>query len=632
MKADLTLANPLSRQVPRNVLDQVLYDTSKEHFSPILDAIIVFLKDDHQELASDLLLLCCTFKDGGRIKDWSALVSPLTDVIGVMGLDSKSKCLLAATVVANADPITSKSITGKVFEIVKLKDTRQIGAFCQLVGNLNENVFQQLVLEELVKYFSDGNELTYRYVNQATKEEFDDIALTMITLKQKGLLTPATAKSKDENGRLNGHLIKAQSPFMTTLCVNLSHETAVPADTAQELALWRDLQLLELMGVRSESLRGHLNNLLLAILKTGNPLPNITGLLLSVVAEDESPDSMDQILELLYPQMESLCSAIAFLDGLENFIPKLSRYELYYALLTISPLSTTSETCLRKCYPILQTNLSKPSHLIRSSTLRILQQLSEKLASASSSLLEALVEIENTPRTVDNIRSTSVAMRRLPLLFSKEHDLMLITFCFGLLTVNFAPLWNDVCSVLKAIVERSGAAIWEVAFSRLTHEEASSTTHDHNGTEEQTDDSAVSESAMDELWNNCQGDSYYRLQSLYARVGFTQMHCLTLPRIKKEIHLKVIPLLDLSVSELYSKSRNYLNSIPEIWFLSSFPSKTQPKSPKPGTEKTASQCSPCSPNSQTHEASTNLPKSAQPFTHSSKKATKRSRSLLSMQF
>lgn len=520
MKLDLTLANLLWREVPRNVLDQVLYDTSKEHFSPILDAIIEFLKDDHQELAIDLLLVCCTFKYGARIKDWSALVSPLTDVIGVTGFDSKSKCLLAATVVANADPITSKSITRKAFEIVESKDTQQIGAFCQLVGSLNDTVFQQLVLEELVKYSSDGNGLTDRYVNQVNQEEFDDIALTMITLKQKGVLTPATVKSKDENGRLNGRLIKAQSPFIKTLCVNLSHETAVPADTTQELALWRDLQLLELVGVRSESLGRHLNNLLLAILKTGNPLPSITGLLLSVVAEDESPDSMDQILELLSSQLESLCSAIAFLDGLENFIPKLSRYEMYSALLTISPLSATSETCLRKFYPILQTNLSKSSHLIRSSTLRILQQMSEKLDSTSSSLVEALLEIENTPRTVDNIRSTSVAMRRLPLLFSKEHDVMLITFCFGLLTVNFAPLWNDACSVLKAIVERSGASIWEAAFSRLTHEEASST-HDDNGIEEQTDVSAVSVSATDELWNNCQGDSYYRLQSLYAKVFFT---------------------------------------------------------------------------------------------------------------
>jgi U3 small nucleolar RNA-associated protein 20 len=175
-------------------------------------------------------------------------------------------------------------------------------------------------------------------------------------------------------------------------------------------------------------------------------------------------------------------------------------------------MTTVSENYLRQFYSILQINLSKSSHLIRSSTLRLLQQLSEKLDS-SSSLVEALLEIENTPRTVENIRSTSVAMRRLPLLFSKDHDVMLIAFCFGLLTVNFAPLWNDACSVLKAIVERSGAAIWEAAFSRLTKEETSTNTNDESGTEEPADVSPVSGSPTDELWNNCQRGCYHQLQS-----------------------------------------------------------------------------------------------------------------------
>lgn len=116
-----------------------------------MDAIIDFLKDEHQELAIDLLLLCCTFKGGARIKDWPALIAPLTDVIGIAGLDTKSKSLLTATVVANADPVTSKTITRKVFGIIESKDKRQIGTFCQLVGKLNETVFQQLVLEEFVK-------------------------------------------------------------------------------------------------------------------------------------------------------------------------------------------------------------------------------------------------------------------------------------------------------------------------------------------------------------------------------------------------------------------------------------------------------------------------------------------------
>jgi hypothetical protein len=151
LKESLILAPELSRAVPHQVLDQVLYNTSRDHFSPLLDAILEFLNGDHQELAVDLLLVCCTFKRGARVKNWSSLIPTLIDVISTNGLDSKQKCLLAATVVTNSDPITSKSVTRTVFEISKSKAEQQIGTFCQLVGNLNETVFHQLVFEEFVK-------------------------------------------------------------------------------------------------------------------------------------------------------------------------------------------------------------------------------------------------------------------------------------------------------------------------------------------------------------------------------------------------------------------------------------------------------------------------------------------------
>jgi hypothetical protein len=120
------------------------------------------------------------------------------------------------------------------------------------------------------------------------------------------------------------------------------------------------------------------------------------------------------------------------------------------------------------------------------------------------------------PCTVENIRSTSVAMRRLPLIFSKDKDEMLITYCFGLLTVNFAPLWNDACSVLKAVAERSGAKVWAAAFSRLVGADASEAVDELETT--QPTSPSVSESAISKVWNVCQLDAGNRLQSLYENV------------------------------------------------------------------------------------------------------------------
>jgi hypothetical protein len=144
--------------------------------------------------------------------------------------------------------------------------------------------------------------------------------------------------------------------------------------------------------------------------------------------------------------------------------------------------------------------------------------MSERLDTTSTELVEALLAIENTPRTVENIRSMSVAMRRLPLLFSKEKDEMLITYCFGLLTVNFAPLWNDACTVLKAVAERSGAKVWTAAFLRLVAPEASGIIKDELETEVQPTPPAGQESAIGKVWSDCQLDASRRLQSLYENV------------------------------------------------------------------------------------------------------------------
>lgn len=129
-----------------------------------------------------------------------------------------------------------------------------------------------------------------------------------------------------------------------------------------------------------------------------------------------------------------------------------------------------------------------------------------------------LLEIENTPRTVENIRSTSVAMRRLPLLFPKEKDEVLISFCFGLLSVNFAPLWNDSCSVLKSVAERSGAKLWAAAFSRLTGLEASESVDDNKEVAAETLPSASLNARSHKVWTDGQLDVIRRLQSLYEKV------------------------------------------------------------------------------------------------------------------
>ena len=135
----------------KSVLEQVLYNTNKEHFSSLVDDIIKLFNGDTQNLAIDLLCLCCMAKDGSKIKDWSALTAAFIDVLRRGGVNSKRKCQLAAILVARSDPVTSKTLTRQVFEILLKGEDNQIGVFCQLVGKFNESYFHKWPLEEFVK-------------------------------------------------------------------------------------------------------------------------------------------------------------------------------------------------------------------------------------------------------------------------------------------------------------------------------------------------------------------------------------------------------------------------------------------------------------------------------------------------
>ena len=95
---------------------------------------------------------------------------------------------------------------------------------------------------------------------------------------------------------------------------------------------------------------------------------------------------------------------------------------------------------------------------------------------------------------------------------------MLIAFCFGLLSVSFAPLWKDACNVLKAIVDRSGSKIWEFAFSRLTGEKSFSNAALEDDAVQSAPETSQPLQLADDLWNNSQLEPNTGVESLYDKV------------------------------------------------------------------------------------------------------------------
>lgn len=108
-------------------------------------------------------------------------------------------------------------------------------------------------------------------------------------------------------------------------------------------------------------------------------------------------------------------------------------------------------------------------------------------------------------------------MRKLPVICPSGLEEMLVAFCFGLLTVNFAPLWTDATGVLKVISERSGATVWEMAFRRLIENEEDASDQDDAGNHKESG-AATTEDHAEKIWIENHLSSHARLSLLFAKV------------------------------------------------------------------------------------------------------------------
>jgi hypothetical protein len=220
----------------------------------------------------------------------------------------------------------------------------------------------------------------------------------------------------------------------------------------------------------------------------------------------------------------------------------------------------------------LERNLERPSHAFREISLRILLSITNINGRSDHDLIEAMLNIEITPRTVENIRSTSLAMRKLPALSSSEQDEMLIAFCFGLLTINFAPLWNDACAVLNVISERSGGKIWGKAFAQLTLEGVQENEDELKGSEPED---AKSENPLDKVWNESQLDYDTRLWHIHDTV-FLSISLALIDRLYLKILLMLIQIPGPNRFVLSSKFLNWPSNIRGTSSPSSSPSNHPP--------------------------------------------------------
>ncbi|CZR50214.1 related to papaya ringspot virus polyprotein [Phialocephala subalpina] len=134
----------------------------------------------------------------------------------------------------------------------------------------------------------------------------------------------------------------------------------------------------------------------------------------------------------------------------------------------------------------LVSNLSTSSHELRMLSLRLLDYIYTADRCSKSEALTVMLMVEQTPLDLQTARSASMHIRKLATLFPSQDSApwlkdAIAAFCFGMLTVKFAQIWDDATSSLKQIAEsKEGEEIvGKIAFEWL---ETSSVAWDGAGT------------------------------------------------------------------------------------------------------------------------------------------------------
>ena len=127
-------------------------------------------------------------------------------------------------------------------------------------------------------------------------------------------------------------------------------------------------------------------------------------------------------------------------------------------------------------------NLSTNSHDLRVLSLRLLEYLHKLSTGKDSDVITTMLMVENTPLDLQTARSASMHVRKLATVYPNYATDRVLSraipaFCFGMLTVKFAQLWEDSSAALKLISENK---IGEQVVAELTFKwlEAPSTVWD----------------------------------------------------------------------------------------------------------------------------------------------------------
>ncbi|PVH99038.1 hypothetical protein DM02DRAFT_672941 [Periconia macrospinosa] len=439
---------PPLQPILEGVIISTIHHTDAQHFEPLLEAILAHINKSALDsrflaISSRLVFVICGVRKGSRVAAWNPVLNTLDLLLdeahSSSALDSEfiQSFLSAVSVVFQYCPLDVAIPHVPLLEkLCRGTWEKHFLLFCTIFSDIGAERFNAL----LMSYFK-------RYISQKAHENIEELCHVLPTMHRKGLI-PATAiqcstlwqeamvqrfeqlaNAQPSDGGL------AQTAYECNAVLDAIGGLILTEDTTQAIAKHLHLALEHALDVSDIAHARPVD-----IVAAGNGLCFLS-----------QHDNLLGSLEDLWP---SLCAASAvygqFLAYWKGLLALVKRHR--GTLTRQGPHMESLKQAMMRC-------LGSPSHDLRLNTLDLLKVLISQDEKPQNAIATATI-IEQTPANMDTQRSVSMRVGQLATMYPEVASDEWVgeaipTFCFGLLHVKLASVWNDACAALKAICTTS---------------------------------------------------------------------------------------------------------------------------------------------------------------------------------
>ncbi|KAJ6262575.1 U3 small nucleolar RNA-associated protein [Drechslerella dactyloides] len=447
----------------------LIHKTKRETAGTLLESIYRFAEDSAKSrnvpgFAANLLFTALGTRKGNRIESWARpaeILLTLLEVAASLANDDCYWCALQgfAIIFQQAElEVVLPKLRGIAASVSTYRDGIFFLSFSTLLAESGLARFSDLWFQVLVTFIS----------GESWAKHEGEILMALPKLEK---IYNDRAEIWKLNGIPTSALRHVENALSDASMLRKSDEDAMDTDDQYRslLKLYAYLQILQSSNRRGEHCRSLAKKMKITFSdlrsvprqRRSHRVLAIMGSLLSILAElDHESEFWDGIWES-FPE---LAVEHGFLVGIRRGLENKRMH--------VPPQDSTEFEAI---FSALEKNLESPSHELRGVSLDILFFIctSTNKSPEESDTIEMMQLIENTAISITTSRNVAMHVRKLGLSYQaggcgKFGARLLPRLCFGLLTIKFAPLWDEVIATLAKIAEKNEAVVSSLAFSWLT--------------------------------------------------------------------------------------------------------------------------------------------------------------------